>query len=370
MSLTSLARKPRRGGFTLIELLVVIAIIAVLIALLLPAVQAAREAARRAQCVNNLKQLALGAQNYHDQQGSFPANGSWRLCINPGYVSNGYGVFNTMMPYIEQTAIWNALNTMGCALDIANLTAFSNGVSTLWCPSDAVISQPYSTTAASIFAGYSGPLNVNIYSSSYASMTGTWMVSPNPPNLPSLGFNNPYYSAAVNSMQGVIHLDSFHKIAEITDGTSNTIIFGERAKQILPQAIQSSWDWWHTGIRTQMTSMWPINPQNKVAGLNTPGLQGLGVYGAPNDVQWIWSASSMHPGGANFAFVDGSVRFLKDTINSWQMDSSNGANAGDPIGVTYNSATYQYVIAPGVRFGVYQALTTRNGGEVLSSDQY
>jgi prepilin-type N-terminal cleavage/methylation domain-containing protein/prepilin-type processing-associated H-X9-DG protein len=359
-------RRGLRRGFTLIELLVVIAIIAVLIALLLPAVQAAREAARRTQCVNNLKQLALAAMNYHDQQGTFPPDGMWRQCITAGIVSNGFGTFFSILPQIEQQAIANALNFSGCALDIDNKTAAQNGLSALWCPSDGLISTPFARPASTAFFSYGGTENFNTYSSSYAAMTGTWMISPNPPNLPSLGFNNPYYSAAVNSMQGVIHIESSHRIAEVTDGTSNTIIYGERTKGILDPSVRDQWHWWYTGIRTQMTSMWPINPQKKVPGLNTPGLQGLGVYGAPADVQWIWSASSNHPGGANFAFVDGSVRFLKETIDSWMMNAADG----DPIGVTYNPSTYQYVLAPGTRFGVYQALTTRAGGEIISADSY
>jgi prepilin-type N-terminal cleavage/methylation domain-containing protein/prepilin-type processing-associated H-X9-DG protein len=361
-------RKPavRRPGFTLIELLVVIAIIAVLIALLLPAVQAAREAARRAQCVNNLKQLALGANNYHDQQGTFPPNGMWRLCITPGIVSNGYGTWYSLLPYIEQTGIANALNVGGCALDVQNKTSLQNGVSTLWCPSDGAISKPLPMVASSIFYAYPGTEVVNVYSSSYAGMTGTWMISPNPPNLPSLGFVNPYYTAAVTSMQGLIHIESAYRISDVKDGTSNTIIYGERSKQILPQNVRDNWHWWHTGLRTQQCSMWPINPQNKVPPLNTPGLAGLGVFGNPSIIQWIFAASSNHPGGANFAFTDGSVHFLKDTINSWPMNPADG----DPIGVTYNASTYQYVVAPTVKFGVYQALTTRASGEVISADQW
>src|SRR5690242_7027593 len=98
-----------RRGFTLIELLVVIAIIAVLIALLLPAVQAAREAARRSQCVNNLKQLALAVQNYADVNGSLPPTGdNTKAALYP--TSNNFGMKARILPFLEQTALFNSLN--------------------------------------------------------------------------------------------------------------------------------------------------------------------------------------------------------------------------------------------------------------------
>src|SRR5690349_13682816 len=102
----------RPFGFTLIELLVVIAIIAVLIALLLPAVQAAREAARRAQCTNNMKQLGIALHNYHDTVGAFPTS-FWRNTLNPNGstdVSNRHSWFSMILPYIEQTTVYNAMN--------------------------------------------------------------------------------------------------------------------------------------------------------------------------------------------------------------------------------------------------------------------
>ena len=89
------------------------------------------------------------------------------------------------------------------------------------------------------------------------------------------------------------------------------------------------------------------------------------VSGTSTASPWVFSASSNHPGGANFAFADGSVHFLKDTIDSWATDA-----AGNPLGVTYNFSTTVFDVAPGTKFGVYQALSTRAGGEVLSADQY
>jgi prepilin-type N-terminal cleavage/methylation domain-containing protein/prepilin-type processing-associated H-X9-DG protein len=361
----------RRRGFTLIELLVVIAIIAVLIALLLPAVQAAREAARRGQCTNNLKQIALSAMNYESSIGCFPPNGQWKPCITQGLYATSYSVYFALLPYFEQGTIANSMNYNGCAFDIANMTAEQTQINTLVCPSDAADFAPYTEPASAYFTGYTGNASFNLYFSSYAGMTGTWMITPNPPNLPQYGFVNPYYTSAVSTMQGILHLDSATRIAQITDGTSNTIMFGERTKSILPQSVGPwKWYWWFSSLRTMHTSMWPINPQNKIQALNTPGLQGIGAYGATTEVQWIFSASSSHPGGANFAFADGSVHFIKDTISSWPMDTSGGANAGDPIGVTYNATTYSYSTAPGTKFGVYQSLTTMNGGEVISSDSY
>ena len=134
--MTMSCRRPRRG-FTLIELLVVIAIIGVLIALLLPAVQAAREAARRVQCTNNLKQLALAAQSYHDANGCFPGNSYTGQFFNPPnkYYEN-FSAFVRMLPYFEQAPMYNATNFNLTSGNWENATICGVQVASLLCPSD------------------------------------------------------------------------------------------------------------------------------------------------------------------------------------------------------------------------------------------
>ncbi len=357
-------RPAARRGFTLIELLVVIAIIAVLIALLLPAVQAAREAARRTQCVNNLKQLGLASANYADQQGSYPMNSYWRFC-GYNYLSNSYGVFVPLLPYFEQGNAFNAANIDLCTLNPENRTMWGIGLGALACPSDGLSSQSGSLVGSSVSPIYSSdPLKVTY--SSYAGCTGTWMISPSPPNLPDFGYKNPNFDTDINSMNGMLHISSSHKIAEITDGTSNTMIFGERSRTILdnsaPNFQQQNQDFWFTGLRTQFTTMFPINPQRKIPNVKSPNIV---ITSSPTATDWVFAASSNHPGGANFAFADGSVRFLKETISSWQLDAT-----GTPIGVTYDSSAGVFNMSAGVKVGVYQALSTRNGGEVIGADQY
>jgi prepilin-type N-terminal cleavage/methylation domain-containing protein/prepilin-type processing-associated H-X9-DG protein len=338
---------PERRGFTLIELLVVIAIIGVLIALLLPAVQAAREAARRAQCTNNLKQLALAANNYLTANDTLPMGmGLQRSARSPGSgLWTNQSCFVPLMLYAEQVQVFNSVNWSVNMYDFENTTVNAVGISSLWCPSDNGVDK--ARTVGYVLTSFNPPYPMRY--TSYGANAGTWFTSQ---------FAG---SQGLNNMNGVIYSRSAVRMAEITDGTSNTIAFGEHAHSIMSPGDQEGWHWWTSGNYgdTQFTAFWPINPTKKIQNL---GGMSASVY--------VESASSMHPGGANFAFMDGSVHFLKDTVDCWQNVL---ANNGWPAGVTQSSASNGdliWVMAIGTRMGVYQRLATRAGGEVISSSDY
>jgi prepilin-type processing-associated H-X9-DG protein len=157
-------------------------------------------------------------------------------------------------------------------------------------------------------------------------------------------------------MNGVMFDHNSVRLAEVTDGTSNTFIFSEHAHGILDAESQAYLQWWQTGWWSDafFDTNYTINAHRRFA---------------KEIVQdgWFWvpleSASSFHPGGANFAFTDGSVKFLKETIASWEIDY---ADLGSPLGVTYGPCG-EFLMG-NARPQVYQALSTRNGGEVISHD--
>ena len=149
---------------------------------------------------------------------------------------------------------------------------------------------------------------------------------------------------------------SFLRGAAITDGASNTLSLGERALGVLPAEDRWWYNWWVNGAAdTQFASLYPMFAVQRMPDKTPDGL-GNGAWG--NDT------SSMHPGGANFAFMDGSVHFIKRTIDTWLLDPVTAL----PPGITYDSnGIWHY---QGARFGVYQQLTTRSMGEVVGADQY
>ena len=349
---------PRRRGFTLIELLVVIAIIAVLIALLLPAVQAAREAARRAQCTNNLKQIALAANNYESSNQVFPG-GSYTN-PNGGKYPENFSCFVRMLPYTEQAPMYNATNFSLNSGNYENLTIAGVKLSILSCPSEpnnAPVAISSTTPKASFnVVNIKGipPGNWQQYFSSYAGNAGTF----------NFGYNTSYGAAEFAQYNGTIYNDSSVSIAMITDGTSNTMLFGEHshfAFQKNDPSYQNSDNSWNSGryYDTLFSTFYPVNVGN-------------GNTGPPNfSYNFPSVATSNHPGGANFALSDGSVRFIKNSIQSWPFATGNGNSYGDswPDGVVTDPTGYIYMFGT-AKLGVYQALSTRNVGEIIGADAY
>ena len=361
MNALNLVRRSR--GFTLIELLVVIAIIAVLISLLLPAVQSAREAARRAQCTNNLKQLGLAVANYESANGSYPSDSYSSATApsgSPGYYPN-FSCFVFLTPFLEQQGIYNATNFAWTDYDPYNLTIAGVAINALMCPSD-----PWHPTLISSSTPNAGFVETT-------SVPGTWYqqftsYGANQGTFPGT-FQQSYGQAQFAQYNGVIYNDSSTKLATITDGTSNTFLFGERAQTLFTQfdpTYQNSDGSWnsHHWFDTMVTTYFP--PNVGISNLNV-----IFTGGYPTD------AASLHPGGVNFAFCDGSVHFIRNSINSWPFQ----------LGPPLESEQLRRCIPAGggelqlrklhlLRLrrerssASTRMLSTRAGGEVISADQY
>ncbi|MGE3819357.1 MAG: DUF1559 domain-containing protein [Isosphaeraceae bacterium] len=357
-------RNGARRAFTLIELLVVIAIIAVLIALLLPAVQSAREAARRIQCVNNLKQLGLAMQNYHDVNLAFPMGDQWGLWnTTPGgtggsWVRQHAGPWLSMSQYFEQGNVYNSFNSEVFLYVAANSTVNGFGLSIMWCPSDGeVASKRWPGGAGDGWDNSPIPMTFTSYGASVGVLY--YDAGRNPPvNLVSSNSGIFQHAGWPSWRAGTGTPGKVVGINEITDGTSNTILAGEKCytKAIQGVAYQDP-NWWTTGLLGDgaYCAIFPPNYfKSRAAAATVPNK-------VPSGNNYTSHASSQHPGGCNFVFCDGSVRFIKDTVNSW-----------NPLMVQYNGRTTAYSGVGGAlpAHGVFQSLHTRAGGEVISADAY
>jgi prepilin-type N-terminal cleavage/methylation domain-containing protein/prepilin-type processing-associated H-X9-DG protein len=341
----SLRTCPDRSGFTLVEVLVVVSVIGILVALLLPAVQAARESARGIQCAGNLKQLTLACHNYADVYGTLPI-GIPRM-YDPDPALNFFGesqsILVSTLGQLDQQPLYNAVNFSRSIFASANATIFGAGLEVLWCPSDPSIRMEVE------YPLFEDPFQEKIRFSSYAGCTGIWYA-----NLSSYPAD-PLNPARLCQINGLFTADRSIRFAEITDGTSQTMLWSERAHGLLTGDDLRFWHWWadSVSVDTRFWTIFPLNPFRKIP--DTPE-----TYSSA----YTSSASSFHPNGAHFAFADGSVRFVNDSINSWATDG-----AGYPLGVSEDNQGIFHV-KPGTRLGIYQMLSTRAGNELIAADSY
>ena len=353
-----------RGGFTLVELLVVMSIIGVLIALLLPAVTSAREAARRAQCLQNFRQMGIAIHNYHDRNGALPAG---RMkCYDPRYskpipgCSGSYvdkSLHISILPDVEQNPLYNSLNQNLTILGLENSTCHSVAVAIYACPSDpeSGIARPATSTLLDLFGG-AEPAGVprSLVFTSYAGLSGSFAVNA----LPGSANNCLVDPRALQQNNGVFNDIASISFSSISDGLSQTAFMTEKATTPLARIPGSSATspgspfaekgWYFVGNfgMTLVTSFHPINAYKTISSAATQPL--------------VRSASSLHPGGINVLFGDCSARFVRETIDSWPFTS-----AGNPVGAIQTTSDWWNNIPPA---GVWQAITTRSGGEANSYD--
>lgn len=304
-------KRPRESaGFTLIEAVVVIAVMGLLIALLLPAVQSARESSRRLQCVNNLKQIGVAMNSHHSSNRRFP----------PGYQTDlfasgrdqwspqtGWGV--NLLSSLGQVPLYNAVNFDMTFQFPMNSTAREAVLSVFLCPSSDAGGPVYFDP--DLVAWDPPQVARNVASSQYVASSG-WF-----PN-GSLG----------QEADGVFYHNSRTSVQEITDGTSTTLFVGERSRNL----ADATW----VGPLYLPVGQFCTNPAWPVKKCTSTCMLVLGWPAPPNSQESGPDGFfSRHPGGCNFLFGDGSVRFIKQTITA----------------------------------AVFTSLSTRAGGELVSSDQ-
>lgn len=313
----SAGHTPRaKRGFTLVELLVVIAIIGVLVALLLPAVQQAREAARRAQCVNNLKNIGLAMHNYHDTYRNFPYLGfaDWN--------GDTISVFGRLLPFIEQTAMYETLDFNVRANDGNNRLYRTTPIDVYSCPSETV----------TLGESNSGNNHWSHQRYSYAVCVG----------------NTNYDQHNANNWDGAYTYDNggsafkmgdnIRSMASITDGTSNTVMVSEVPMNQNDQGWQGMYA---AGIYASGAGFTGYLPPNTKASIDggrrcwNPDdyLQKIPCHNG-GDSWWsaTFAAFSMHTGGVNACNFDGSVSFVPETIDIWAWRARTSTQGGEVIG--------------------------------------
>ena len=329
-----------RRGFTLIELLVVIAIIAVLIALLLPAVQQAREAARRSTCRNNLKQLSLGIQNYHDSAKMFPTNYHAPGCCNVDQSQVSW-LMNTM-PYIDKASLYKDYDfRYGLCNDPrftagtkpSNNSIAKSAVPTLICPSDSH-NGTMNTRANAPAAPCGTDFGVNNYKGIAGANwgNGTWGAATLSGGPPWTGTRWGVTNNGLDRGNGIFFRGSNFSyttgMKDVRDGTSNTFAIGEA----VPRWTTHTWWWWMNG--TTATCGIPLNANVQNAACLTAAY--------PNKIAQLecawgdwpnnYSFFSQHVGGAHFSMADGSTRFINNSINFDTYRQLATIDRREPIG--------------------------------------